>query len=101
MSNGLEIAGACVTVTGALWLSIDAFLVRNRIRAEAGAERLLEILKRACAEQTVTDPNSGKPLDSNRDLSLWLAGRTITWNWVALGLITIGFALDLAGKLTS
>lgn len=101
MSNGLEIAGACVTVTGALWLSIDAFLIRNRIRAEAGAEKLLEILKKACAEQTVTDPTSGKPLDSNRDLSLWLAGRTITWNWVALGLITIGFALDLAGKLTS
>lgn len=89
MSNGFEIAGSCVSVLGAVWLSIDAFLIRSRIREEEGADQLLEIIKKANAEDVITT-KEGKTLKSKEALRSWLAGRTIAWNWASLTLITIG-----------
>ncbi|HEY6347937.1 MAG TPA: hypothetical protein VI636_00880 [Candidatus Angelobacter sp.] len=100
MSNRWEIAGSCMTVLGAGWLSVEAFLIRNRIREEAGAAELLEIVKKANAEEVLTTKD-GRTLKSQEALRLWLAGRTIAWNWVGLGLIAIGFVLDLIGKFKS
>jgi hypothetical protein len=98
MSNGFEIAGSCVTLFGTVWLSIDAFLIRRHIRSEAGASKLLEILKNSGAGKVLTD-TKGKPLDSEEALHLWFATRTIAWNWIALSVIAGGFVLDLIGKL--
>jgi hypothetical protein len=90
-----------MTFGGAIWLSVDAFLIRRHIRSEAGSKELLNILKKADAGGggAVTDKKTGKPLDSNKALQLWFARRTVAWNWIALTIITIGFLLDLIGKL--
>lgn len=99
MTNCFEIAGSAITFGGAVWLSIDAFLIRKRIRSEAGSQELLNILKNADASKILTDQKTGKPLNSEKSLQQWFATRTIAWNWIALGIIAIGFLLDLIGKL--
>jgi hypothetical protein len=98
MSNGFEIAGACFTTAGGLWLLVDALRIRHTVRAEEGASRLREILDRVGAGDILKD-GKGNPLNSEKALRLWFAARTIAWNWIALALITAGFVLDLIGKI--
>jgi len=98
MHNGLEIAGSIISFAGAGWLAIDSLRLRQHIRTEAGAMRLLARLKRAGLEKVLTD-TEGKPLSSEQALRLWFAASTLAWNWVGLVLITLGFGLDLAGRL--
>jgi len=97
VSNGYEIAGSVLNASDALWLLIDAMRIRRTIRAESGAARLQEILKQVGAGDVLRD-RKGRPLNSEKALRLWFAARTIAWNWVALGLILMGFILDLWGK---
>jgi hypothetical protein len=98
MSNSFEILGSCFNAAGAFWLLIDAFRIRQTIHAEHGAAKLRDILNKVGAGDVLTD-KEGKPLDSEKALRLWFASRTIAWNWVALALVSLGFALDLIGKL--
>jgi hypothetical protein len=98
MHNGLEIAGSIISFAGAGWLAIDTLRLRNHIRSEAGALKLLARLKRAGMEKLLTDAE-GKPLNSEQALRLWFAASTLAWNWVGLVLITIGFGLELVGRL--
>ena len=98
MHNGLEIAGSIISFAGAGWLSIDSLRLRQHIRTEAGAMKLLPRLKRAGMEKILTDAE-GKPLNSEEALRLWFAASTVTWNWAGFVLITVGFGLDLAGRL--
>lgn len=100
MANGFEIAGSCLTATGAIWLLIDALSIRSRIKSEAGATRLREILEKTGAGDVLKDKR-GIPLNSEKALRLWFAERSITWNWIALAFISAGFVLDLIGKLTT
>jgi hypothetical protein len=98
MSNKLEILGSCFNAAGALWLLVDALRIRGTIRAEQGASRLQEILAHIGKGDVLTD-SKGRPLNSDKALRLWFASRVIMWNWVALALVLVGFALDLCGKL--
>jgi hypothetical protein len=97
MHNGLEIAGSIISFAGAGWLSIDSLRVRQHVRSEAGAMKLLTRLKRAGMEKLLTDAE-GKPLNSEQALRLWFAAGTLAWNWIGLVLITAGFGLELVGK---
>ena len=98
MRNCFEISGSVTTFIGAAWLLIDALRIRGHIRSESGASELLRILNKAGASNAITD-EKGNPLNSDKDLQLWFAARTITWNWIALGLMAGGFLLDFIGKL--
>jgi hypothetical protein len=94
--QGLELAGSILSFLGGLFLSIEAFLVRRRIRMEAGAARLHEILKKTRA---VLEDGSGKPLESEKDLRVWLAERSLLYSWIGFGLMTFGFVLDILSQL--
>lgn len=98
MHNGLEIAGSIISFVGAGWLAIDSLRLRQHIRTEAGAMKLLARLKRAGLEKILTDAE-GTPLSSEQALRLWFAAGTLAWNWIGLALVTLGFGLDLLGKI--
>jgi hypothetical protein len=98
MSNGFEIAGSCLNAAGAIWLLVDAVRIRRNIRAEDAATQLREILNGTGAGKILTD-KKGNQLDSDKALRLWFSAHTIAWNWVALGIVSLGFVFDLYGKL--
>ena len=98
MANGFEIAGSCFNALGAIWLLADGLRVRHNIRAEAGAKELQGILEAVDAGKVLTD-KKGNSLDSDEALKLWFASYTLAWNQIGLGLILIGFVLDLIGKV--
>lgn len=87
-----------LTLLGGLALSLEALFIRRKIRTEAGAQRLLEIMKAHGADDVLTDPKSGKPLNKEKALRLWFAERSLRWSWVGFGLLTFGFLLDLIVK---
>lgn len=87
-----------LTLLGGLALSLEALFIRRKIRTEAGAQRLLEIMKAHGADDVLTDPKSGKPLNKEKALRLWFAERSLRWSWVGFGLLTVGFLLDLIAK---
>jgi len=92
----LELGASLLSFFGGLFLSVEAFLVRRRIRMDAGAVRLHEILKKTRA---VLEDGRGKPLESERDFRIWLAERSLLYSWVGFSLMTFGFVLDICSKL--
>src|SRR5438270_1599234 len=100
LGKSFEIAGSCVTLGGTIWLSVDALRARKRVRSQGGAKTLSEIMKNAGTQGSLKDEH-GNSLDSDQALSLWFAKRTVTWNWIALVVMAVGFVLDIIGKIIS
>ena len=98
--KGFEIAGSSVTFIGTVWLAIDALRARKHVRSQEGAKALSEIMRNAGVVGSLKD-KKGNSLDSDQALNLWFAKRTVTWNWIALIIIAIGFMLDIIGKIIS
>ncbi len=99
-TDELGIFASLLTFLGGFALVVEALFVRRKIRAEAGARRLLDIMKAHGAEEVLVD-KSGKPLNKEKALRLWFAERSLRWSWIGFGLLTGGFLLDLIAKWTS
>jgi hypothetical protein len=93
-----EIAGSSLTVIGGVLLLIDGIRIRQNIRSEEGALKLLEIMREAHATGVVKD-NKGEPLNSAEAIRLWFAAHAIALNSWALLLVVLGFISDLIGKI--
>jgi hypothetical protein len=100
-TDKLGILSSLLTLLGGLALSVEALFVRRKIRTEAGAQRLLAIMRAHGAEDVLVDPQSGKPLNKEKALRLWFAERSLRWSWFGFGLLTLGFLLDLIAKCKS
>jgi len=93
----LELFSAILSFLGGAFLSIDALRSRERIRAESGASKFLEVLKK----ETATDlrDEHGAPLKSEAALRLWLTNQSTRWAWLGFALMTVGFVLQILAVL--
>jgi hypothetical protein len=99
-TDKLGMVASLLALLGGLALSLEALFVGRKIRTEAGAQRLLEIMKAHGAEDVLVD-KSGKPLNKEKALRLWFAERSLRWSWLGFGLLALGFLLDLIAKWKS
>jgi len=98
MAPCIEIASSLVAFAGAAFLTYESLVVRRRIRAQSGLERLRDILNKEGAGKVLTGKH-GESLDSTEALQLWFAERTVRYSWVGFILVSLGFVLDLVAKL--
>ena len=96
----IEIIVPILNFSGAAILAIDALRVQRNIKEKAGAEKLVQYLRSVGESKLVTDER-GKPLDSQRSIDEWLAGRTLRFGWLGFVLISLGFLVELITKLAA
>ena len=77
---------------------VDAFLVRERVKAESGGSRYFRFLRRKGRTSPLT-AQGGDPLKSVGDLRIWLAARSLNWARWGFLLMAAGFGLDIYGKI--
>lgn len=98
MAKPLEILVSALNFAGAAILCLDALRIRRNLKEKAGAEKLVQYMRSVGQSKLLTDER-GNPLDSERAVDDWLAGRTLRLGWFGFVLIAIGFLLDLIIKL--
>jgi hypothetical protein len=91
----LDVLGGVLMFVGGLVLTVDALTVRRRARRDRGATILNEILQ---GDNPVKDLE-GRSLQDRTNLELWLSRAPLRRTWIGFLLTTLGFLLDLAGKL--
>src|SRR5688500_976728 len=96
MNNPLEFCGAALSFAGGVVLTWETLSVKNRTKEESGARRLLEVLARIGAPDTLRDAK-GNSLSDERALQLWFAERTFRWGWAGFLLMASGFLLEMIG----
>jgi hypothetical protein len=92
-----EVFGSLFNFAGGTILAVDALRQQKRLRAQSGAERFLDIMKKhQLSEQLIDD--DGKPLDTPTAFQRWFARHSQHLAWQGFVVMTAGFVLDLAGK---
>jgi len=97
MPPDLALYGKIASFAGGLMLSWDALTVQRRIKIEAGAHKLQDILNNAGLGDQLKD-RRGQSLKSEERLQLWLARRSLPWTQLGFILMTLGFLLDLVSS---
>jgi hypothetical protein len=97
----LGIVGSGLTFSGGVVLSLEAFFLKRRIKAEAGANRLLRIMKSHGSENVITDEKTGKPLNTEKALRMWFAERSLKYSWIGFSLLAFGFLFDFVSRLVA
>lgn len=93
----MEFIPPLLSFIGGTVLTVDSFLVKRKIRVSKGGAEVTDMLN----EAGVPHERRPQPLQSEKDLQLWLADRTLNRTWWGFLLIAIGFFLEMVLMATS
>jgi len=92
----IEISASVLGFLGGSVLSLDALCAVRRVRQEKGKDEIRQAVEEAGGHYVDSRGNS---LASDFSLRRWFASRSVLWARIGFSLMTLGFLLDILGKL--
>ena len=93
-----EVLTSILNFLGGGILCFDTLRIKRNLQEKAGAQKIVDAFRALKVENPISD-DTGKALTSTESIDQWLASRSLRLGWLAFGLMTLGFLLEVVCKL--